>query len=356
MGGVIADVLAVSGITAVVTALIIGLIYMIGTALSEPRVTLWSKTEIVQLMISIASAFFLIILIQSFCSIDAGSVSSLFMEETEASVSGNLFDGAEMYLTKTAVYTHDVMVMNRFHMMAYNILSTRSRWECEGLDCLFGASGITLAPYAWTSVWSTTLNVANSSAMFAYMASLNYLIVLKYINSGMVLFFLPVGIFFRALPFLRNIGSVFIALAVAFMIVYPLVLTTFYLMEDPNNPVLFSYDPLKPKEISALKDEKHLRLTFRDAFASAWDYAYFGAKDEFAQDYVFDEVNDVEWYDILASESEGREMEVMVLAGRAFLVGVFIPTVALIAAIASVSYVGRMLGQEIDLSRLTQVI
>jgi hypothetical protein len=46
----------------------------------------------------------------------------------------------------------------------------------------------------------------------------------------------------------------------------------------------------------------------------------------------------------------------MAFAATAFIAGVFFPTLALLATIASVTYVARLYGDEIDLSRLTQLV
>jgi hypothetical protein len=40
----------------------------------------------------------------------------------------------------------------------------------------------------------------------------------------------------------------------------------------------------------------------------------------------------------------------------AFIAAVFFPTAALLASLASVSYMARMMGEEIDLSRITQLV
>jgi hypothetical protein len=43
-------------------------------------------------------------------------------------------------------------------------------------------------------------------------------------------------------------------------------------------------------------------------------------------------------------------------AAYAFVAAVFLPSVALLAAIASVAYLARLYGEEMDLSRLTQMV
>ena len=46
----------------------------------------------------------------------------------------------------------------------------------------------------------------------------------------------------------------------------------------------------------------------------------------------------------------------LLFAGRAFIIGVFIPMLALLSAIASTAYIARFYGEDMDLGRLTQLV
>ena len=123
-------------------------------------------------------------------------------------------------------------------------------------------------------------------------------------------------------------------MTLAFLFVYPSVLSIFYL--DLIGPRVLNPEP-------------------SDAFQG-----YINAEGRL-EDVGADDLFDTCIYDDLFGENCGNvggsvEMEVMQLSGNAFLIGVFIPTLALLAAMGSLAYINRFLGQEIDLSRIVQMV
>ena len=337
-----------TALISILTTLLIAFSYMIGNAIQNPKLLVWAKTEVIQLVVSIASVLVIVAMINSLCMIPADAASALTDVGSSVVLTGNLYDGAATYLKEASIYTHTILSIERYHLMAYDFLSLRSIWHCGGwLDCWGSSIGLSGKSYAWAPYFASGFNMAFNSVLFSYLFTLNALFILQYVNSGFVLFFLPFGIFFRAFPYLRKLGSLFIAMTFAFVIVYPLILSSFILISED----LFDYiDPLAKTDpdssILAYTDESLLTgFDFGDAFASAYAATaqdVFGDKDEYIDDYIF---------------TEGRKEDIALqLAGRAFLVGVFIPTLALVAAIASVSMISRELGEEIDLSRIVQMV
>src|SRR5271157_4914311 len=91
-----------------VTGILIALSYMAGTAFSNPKLTLWSKTEIVQLAISIASVSLIMLAVTTFCSLDMKDIADIFsLPGTHASI--NVYDAAISYLNDTVTYSHNAM-------------------------------------------------------------------------------------------------------------------------------------------------------------------------------------------------------------------------------------------------------
>ncbi|MFZ5500653.1 MAG: hypothetical protein ACOY58_01905, partial [Candidatus Micrarchaeota archaeon] len=160
----------------------------------------------------------------------------------------------------------------------------------------------------------------------SYLSILNYLFVLRYVFSGFVLFFLPLGILLRALPYLRPLGSLLISVAISFLMIYPLILAVFYI------------------------DFKAARILAPDD-SPALDYAEKDISTKVTMANLFSEslTGDV-------FPSGDQTVEIIRLAGNAFLLGVFIPSLALLSAAAAVGYINRFLGQEIDLSRIMQMM
>ena len=176
------------------------------------------------------------------------------------------------------------------------------------------------------------------------MSTLNYLFILKFVFTGFVLFFLPLGIFLRAMPFLRTTGSLLMAVSLSFVFVYPLVLSVFYL--DFKSCNILRPDVGGGPDCPPPDGEAANVMAFSnedlDGKVNAWDAL---TSDPHAYNDVFEK-----------GLPGDQPFGVIKLAGNAFLIGVFIPTLALLSAAASVSYINRFLGEEIDLSRIVQMV
>ncbi len=320
------------------TALLIITSFMVGRIFSNPKVTLWAKTEIIQLFVSIASVSIIFLVFSSFCTINLNALYLLTDLSTPPSSNPNVFDAAENYLLGAAEYSHQVLEIERYYLMSYNMLLMRGRYDCiyGPILCMFGNAGTSSSPFAYMSVVQGAMNVAFNTTMVAYMSLLVSLFILSYVKSAFVLLLLPLGIFFRSLPYLRSLGSLFITISFAFVIVYPSILGVFHIID----PVLFNYidgnivsQYGNPNDVVAQGDPDV-------AFGSSWDFV--SAENDPYINRFFD---------------HGRkETTIFQLAGRTFIVGVFIPMLALLATIASVSHVGRLMGEEIDLSRIVRMV
>jgi len=334
------NILILCAVSSIATAGLIALSYMIGQIFSNPKISLWSKTEIIQLFFSLVSIFFIIIFVQSFCSLNIGAVSELTTIPSTETIS--IFDAAEKYFLKSGAYIHTALNIEQYQLMSYNMLLLRGRYDCSfgPLLCLFGNSMISYSPYAWASVSMGILNISFNSTLIAFMSNLSFFFVLKYAASGFVMLFLPLGIFFRSLPYLRSLGSLFIAVAFSFMIVYPLILSVFYLILD---------DVIDIAKIDDVLESKYgdPQWVIDKSDASSVVYASF---DLGTDDYIDN---------FLEADSSTRsrlETEIFKIAGGSFIFGVFIPTLALLGAVVSVSYIGKLLGEEIDLSRIMRMV
>lgn len=340
-------------ISAVATAMIIALGYMLGEAIHNPKVSLWAKTEIIQLFISVAAAVLILGFIPTFCSVNLNSILQLLNPAAVPPGSVSIFEGAERYLSEAGQYIHDVEKAARYHLGAYNIMEAFGRLECGPFDsgsafatvgniffCLFGnvfgvtflvgGSGVQHAPDSGYAMAAPALQIAFNATVFAYLSTFNYLFILHYIYSGFVFFFLPLGIFLRAMPYLRTLGSLLMSLAFCFIVVYPLVLSFFYLDFIRADSIL------KPPFSPALAYYVTADISNAVGIGQALDNSI---------------KNDVFPY-LYGDQS----FELIKLAGNAFLIGIFIPTFALLAAVAGVAYLNRFLGEEIDLSRVVQMI
>jgi hypothetical protein len=322
------------------TLILIAMSFMAGNATSNPKLTLWAKTELVQLVMSIASVFVILVAVNAFCVTDMKWIADVFGLHSK---SINVYDAATAYLVGATQYSHNALTVVRYHLEAYTVLSYFNAFICDyrigriGLGCLFGYAGDTEQPFGGYGADIAAMNIFFSGMIMAHFTALNFLFILLFIYKGFVFLFLPLGIFLRALPYMRPVGSLLIALALGFLTVYPFMLGVFYLMGD----VLVDADKgYAPEGISMSKYDEDIFDASTDAASQAG--VSIGGESVVKHNYF----------------GGGRENPTGAIAfsAYAFLAAVFFPTSALLAAIATVSYMARLMGEEIDLSRLTQLV
>lgn len=340
--------------SSIATAIIVALAYMFGEAINNPKVVLWAKTEIIQLFISIFSVGLVLQVVSFSCTIDINSIYSIVAPIGSNPQSISMYQAAENYFITGGTYIKDVLEITRYHLGGYNILQSFARNFCLGattaplsgflnlIFCLYGSgilssastlgigTGTYIRPDSGYSFLASGVGVAFNSVLFSYISSLNYLFILRYIYSGLALFLLPLGIFFRAVPYMRTLGSLMISVSLSFVLIFPLVLSVFYLDLSSNTSVL------APRTSPAFN---YLGRSISGAGAAA----FLGFKDTI-------------YTDVFNQQGNDQSFEVIKLAGNAFLIGVFIPSLALLAAAAAVSYINKFLGEEIDLSRIVQMV
>jgi hypothetical protein len=345
---------------------IIAISFMFGRILNNPKLTLWSKTESVQLIVSLATIFIIMFTVNTFCAINLSEIASIFGIPSVGSV--NIYTGALNYLQEAATYSHNAMRAVRYHLEAYTVMSFLNAFICDaatgniGWGCFFGYGGNNQQPLGGFGAETAALNLAFNSTIMSYFSALNFLFILLFVYRGFVFLFLPIGIFLRAMPYLRGLGSLFIALALAFLLVYPFMLSMFYLMGDVlvnrgnnYNEMQFPLEDNSDNSHGARYDEK----AFADGENGA---AQFFAVSTCGEGYVrscYLNSGGCKCNPITAggdADAKDDTPGALAFAGYAFIAAVFFPTIALLATIASVSYVARLFGEEIDLSRITQLV
>jgi len=186
------------------------------------------------------------------------------------------------------------------------------------------------------------LNVFFNSTIISYFSALNSLFILTFVYKGLIFLLLPLGIFMRAMPYMRSFGALLISLAIAFVIIYPFMLSVLYLMGD----VLLDRPAYTPEVPGVSLDKYYNEEVFsNNADSDASSMQSFGAAFAGA-DYIADDY-------FPSGDNLGG---VLAFDGYAFIAAVFMPSIALLATIASVGYIARLYGDEIDLSRITRLV
>jgi hypothetical protein len=339
-------ILPLTALATFTTLLLIALSYMASKFLSNPKLSLWAKTEIIQLGISVVTVIVITTTISSFCTIDISEIANML--EISGVASANVYEAAGYFLRDSLSYTHDALVVSRYQLEAYTVLSYFSGFICDfsvgrvGFGCWFGWGGENMQPYGGYGAGMAALNVAYNGLLITYFTDLSYLFVLLFVYKGFAFVFLPVGIFARSLPYMRSLGAVLISVSMSFLIVYPAVLGVFYLMSEK----LFEDFGVGAAEFH--QGESSLERSDAEFFAmSTWGEdpvkcAYLALDNSYAEPCDDTRLGDIPY--------------ALEYAARGYIAGGFFPTIALLATIASVSYLARLYGDEIDLSKIVQMV
>jgi len=331
---------------AVITSIVIGLSYMFGNFTGNPKVSVWAKTEAIQLVVSVISLVILVFIMNAFCLINMNGIAELFGFTYTGGSGVSIYGGAENYLEGAAKFSHNALTVTRYHLKGFTVLAYVGMFQCAGVGsavalafpflsgCMYGYSGENIAPFGGYGAINGALSAMFNADMMSFIMALNYLFILRYVYYGFVFFLLPIGIFTRSLPYLRTFGSVFIATAISFMLVYPLILAVFDLM----SPVLIDSPGYMYGDAdlsSYLNEGVYPHTSSGSSFAMMFD-----------QDYLRDK------YDL----HESNIKHLIMFSAQAFIAAFFMPSIALLGTIASTVYLSRLYGEEIDLSRIMQMV
>jgi hypothetical protein len=328
------------------TSVLIGLSYMLGNAIGNARLTVWSKTEIMQLFISVATLFFIILAMETMCAINMNEVAGIFGVPSPTATTVNVYDAAQQYLNESALYSHNALKVVRYHLEGYTILAYLNAFKCDfntgniGWGCMFGWSGENQQPVGGFGAMTAALNIFFNSLIVAHFTVLNYIFILMFVYRGFVFLFLPLGVFMRAMPYMRGFGALLIALGLSFLIVYPFMLGVFWLMRGTLVDAGTSFSPPDVQ----VGDYNEKKYPDNEGAAAVGNALITVSYKQVKETYFGDD-----------SKLE-KPAEAIAFAANAFIAAVFLPTVALLATIASVTYMARLYGEEIDLSRITQLV
>jgi hypothetical protein len=327
-------VLPLSLVASFTTMMVVALSYMLSQAISNPKLSLWAKTEAVQLLISVGTVFLLITLMNTFCTIQVSEMASLFGLSAGPL---SIYEGAQTYLADAGHFSIQALTVCRYHLEAYNVMSALNAFECEfggGIGCLFGYSGTNVQPMGGYGAHQAAMNIFFNSTIMSVVSALNFLFILQFVYKGFVLLFLPLGIFMRAVPYMRTFGGLLISLTLSFLIVYPFLLSVFYMMES------LLLEP--PADMSHFLDES---VFDEESGAGQSVEAAAGGNDAVWNNYFPGDMPDGD-----------NPTGAIAFAAYAFIAAVFLPTVALLGTIGSIVYITRLYGEEIDLSRIVQMV
>lgn len=342
--------LVIAGIAALATAAVIGFCYMFGEFFQNARMLTWAKTEIFQVFISLVLAGAVLGLVGSFCSFkieDIGGAFTGMPAVYKDYPQDSIYNASSLYLENLMEVSHSNMRSLRFALGAYEIRTSFREMECDA-HCWVALVSTDTSPYSGESAMIAATNNLLGTATVAYFTASFQYFTLQYIYQGLLLVFLPLAIVMRSVPFMRHFGGSLIAIFLSLYILYPLLLianSTITPGLSGGAPASIYIDPCGGTDV------------FRYENDPAGGMACVGA-DANGNAYREEELHGSVSAFLLPSEipSAPPVEEQARTSALIFVATVFLAGLDWIIIIAMVRGVSHLLGDEVDASKLGQMI
>lgn len=235
-----------------VALLIYGLILSIGRALHMIDLQKWAKGEMFNTFATFLMVVFLILLLQQIEGFSLNYFLGVYWQNPDGTTTndpelvqpGATPIGAPMMCGSTEFKITSMessldLLKCRLATKAHSLASIQSqladaaRFALTMLTLYFSLIGV---PILQGGYFESLFKEAESYRLMnqtitVILISLNALIVtIDYVKNNMLNFYLPVGLFLRSFHYTRGIGAFFIALALGFYFIYPVV----YIITDPT--------------------------------------------------------------------------------------------------------------------------
>lgn len=218
--------MVLSGIAAIATAAVIGLCYMFGEFFQNARMLTWAKTEIFQIFVSLVLVSAVLGLVGGFCSFKIQDIAGSFTAMPAVYKDypqDSIYSASSLYLENLMAVSHSNMRSLRFALGAYEIRTSFREMECDA-HCWVALVSTDTSPYSGESAMIAATNNLLGTATVAYFTASFQYFTLQYIYQGLFLLFLPLAIVMRSVPFMRHFGGSLISIFLSLYILYPLLL------------------------------------------------------------------------------------------------------------------------------------
>jgi hypothetical protein len=323
----------------------VALAYMAGEVIKSPRVTLWAKAEAWQIVASAVIALACIIAVNMFCLLTPEEILAMTPGSADlprsfgAASAGNMYEASMNYLGRVASYTRGVMAAARYNAGAQELRSSIGIYHCDAL-CLITSSGVNYAPYsgetAYISIFTMVLNVATISLL----SIIFQMHTLQYIATGLFLIMLPIATVMRAIPFMRGFGGALIAIFLSFYIFYPVMIVLSGIVVPQTAWMMTGAGVYLPNRMGG---QPAIHQVLGPALGPG-----SGIDDT--------EENILGKYSEAAGVNRDDAMQIIKLGGVVFFAAVFMPALGFIAIAAVARETARIIGEEVDIGRLGQMI
>ncbi len=338
----------------VVSVILLTFLYTISYFFKTDNIRGFVKLELFEVFASVIITGSFIAVIIPVCSLTLGAV---FPSITDPAVSSlGFYSTTETYFTTITEKLESWMHVNYGLNLWLDQLASITPYSRPLGVGIVATPGAGFAAPLKQMIYNVFTSLA--IALIINVAQLN---VLKFAIAAFLKFYLPIGIFLRCFTPTRRFGGTLIALAIGFMLLYPLYINTSYIMLFAgDDSIISAWD-------TGINDFTRVTLygigTPDDSDSQS---ASLSRQSSGIGDILFDFFRQVtigflELMGRLISGFFGAVMTTafllpMATVGMGLVIGYLLPAFQVLLFVQSVKYLSKTLGEEIDVNSLTRLI
>ncbi len=193
---------------------VVALLYMIGRLLRRTDFEAMAKTELREVLISVAMGFGVFAFALVLCS-----GASIMMSEYAPDEFSDQFSYAEIYIKELIALGKEMFV----NLWSLSITLSSMKFEAPiGKIPYIGNVAKTINPFGILPVLGNAIGIVSGLIISPFVGSLHAQLILLQISEAFALtIILPIGMILRAIPITRDGGAFMIALAFGLYIIFP---------------------------------------------------------------------------------------------------------------------------------------
>ncbi len=346
------NILTECAIAGVAMAALTAVAYMAAEATNNARIGTWSKTEIMQVFVSLVIAMLIISLMLFMCDVPVGSIGGLVGLSTPASLGGDatpIYNASMNYLGYLGTASLASMSSIRYNMAVYEVKTSFVKYVCPG-TCFLTMNGYQENPFAGDRAKLAAMNTLLTTATISQLSIIFQMFVLAYVMNGLFITLLPLAIVIRSIPFMRQFGGALVGIFLALYIFYPaMIALDAFIAPGLVNP---GYVPTFHTHVASWEPAGNC-----DSIKAPWNNNV-GCSPETSEANMLSTT-----YGVTISEPEMNDLSpdydigpIIQANTLVFITAIFLPAVNFILVAAFGREASRLLGEEADISRLGQMI
>lgn len=319
-----------AGAALLASVALISLLYLINKFFQNAEGTSWAKIELYEIFVTVA----IIVALASVTNLACEVRVSWLIPSASVPQDYNIYQAAVFYLDQ---FSEKIMYITTGLYAVYSWLDPITSMTLTGKPLGIGTQ---IQP---TSGMAATIKPGLTNAfnmlLIGYITNKAQMFLVDFFSFGFLKYYLPLGILMRSFSPTRRIGGTIIAISLGFLFVYPFLII-----------------------IEGEFGLNSLNLMSEEFIPNFWtELGAFGVSsfvDAFGDGFTLDVFNlfGVILHSGIGIIAFGLLYLFSSAASYAFLFGIFLPAFNVLILVTTIRYLGKSLGEEIDVTNLTRMI